>query len=329
MQPGFSIRFKTPLGLTAGIAIALGMMSCPNVGWASVSICTSSAVTLASFGATDTGDGCINADQSFSNFATSSAAGPTLTNSDNKIAATNTFSSVSTPWTVTDLFTPVAASDWETSGASGNLAAGITVLTDSQQNYITNPFYPPPDPGHALFLTSLKLIATGSTGNGTGVLGDNMSMSADFCIGNNACTNPNFEVQLSADWGQNTSTVTAYTCSVGASVTAYFSCGSSQSDTPITVTFLQAIATVTVEDGFNMVTNKAGTTDQLISFANVWGGEELPIGSESPEPSTFVMLGAGIAGMALLRSRRKGRVSEVTVSRRPNFSAGKRDYKNT
>jgi hypothetical protein len=282
------------------------MMLFPKAGWASVSICTSTAVTLASFGATNTGDGCIASDQSFSNFATSSVAGPTLTNSDNKIAATNTFASVSAAWAVTSLFTPAAASDWETSGASGNLAAGFSMVTNSQQTYITNPFYPQPSPGDALYLDSLELVATGSTGNGTGVLGDNMSMSTDFCMGNNACNSPNFEVALNADWGQNTSTVTAYTCSVGALVTAYFSCGSALSDNPITVTFLQPIATITVEEGFNMVTNKAGTSDQLISFANVWGDDEQATGSESPEPSTLLLFCCGIAAMGFLRSRRKG-----------------------
>jgi PEP-CTERM motif len=296
-------RLKLPVRRAAGIAIAAGMMLFPKVGWAGADFCTSTAQTLASFGTTSTSNGCFNADESFINFNTITVAGgPPQSNATNQIAATNTFSSVSTPWTVTDLFTPVAASDWEASGSSGNLVGATMLLTDSGNNFAPNPFYPTPDPGDGLYLDSLKVIATGMTGNGAGG-GDNMSLSAAFCAGTAPC-NGNNTVQLNVDWGNNTSTVAAYTCSVDAGAAALFSCGSSLSSNPITVTFLQPVQTVNLDEFYDLSTT--GGTDELFSFANDWGNEELPTGaSPAPEPSTFLSIGLGIAAVGFLRARRK------------------------
>lgn len=289
------------------MVIPLALMF-PEAGWASVSICTTTPATLASFGATDPGNGCIGNDDSFSNFSTITGMGsPSRTNSDTEIAVSNTFSAVSTPWTVTSLFTPAVAADWEASGATGFLAQSFGSLTDSQQNFISNPFYAQPDAGDAIYLDSFELISTGVTGLGTGVLGDNMNVSAVFCIGISPCTVFD-EVQENVDWGQNTSTVTEYTCSVGTLASAYFSCGSASSDNPIVVTFLQPVATINVSNEMNLVTNN-GSNDRVFSIANVWGMDEQPTGSPdaTPEPSTFLLFGFGIAGVGLIRRRRRGK----------------------
>jgi hypothetical protein len=283
---------------------------CANYGWGSVAACTTKA-TLASFGAA-TGAGCYETDKTFSNFGVvngSNSAGVPQSASTVDIAGTDTFGGteiLNVPWTVSEAFTGATVANFQATGNGETRTQGtMSMLVNSTNAFLTNPSYPTPQAGAQNFITSVSLSTSGVTGTSTGTP-DSLVVIETFCIGNGACTTGagGDEVILTATYGNNSATP-SYTCALGAGVTAATahivgtSCPAGQSVTPITVSFSLNVTTLTVSDSYALTAHGnlgANTTVTLNNFTNVFGEDEL-----APEPSTFVLFGSALAGLALLR----------------------------
>jgi hypothetical protein len=285
-----------------------------NYSWGSTAACTTRA-TLSSFGVTapTTGDGCYETDKTFSNFAVvsgSSGTGITQSTSTVKIQGSDTFVSetLNTPWNVSEAFSGATVADFAVTGTGGATTKGtMSMLVNSTNAFLTNPSYPTPVAGATNFITSVSLSTSGKTGNANNN-DDSLIITETFCIGNAACTATD-EIILTATYLNNSSTP-SYTCAFGAGGTAATthtvagSCSGTASASRDVVSFSINVTTVTVVDVYTLAAqvNAAGgsTTVTLKNFTDVFGEEEL-----APEPSTFLLLGSALAGVAVLRRRKQ------------------------
>jgi hypothetical protein len=299
------------------LALVGAYLLAANYGWGSVTACATKTA-LSSFG-TGTGSGCYETDKTFSNFAVAndtSNGGVAQSTGTVDIAGSDTFSSekLNTPWTVSEAFTGATVADFQAIGTGRLTTAGtMTMLVNSTNAFLTSPGYPTPRAGAQNFITSVSLSTSGVTGNSTGTP-DSLVVIETFCIGNGACTTGTGgdQITLTATYGNNTGTP-SYSCSLGTGVTpasahiVAASCPATASATPITVAFSLNVTTLTVSDNYSMVVhgnNGGNTTVTLNNFTNVFGEEEL-----APEPSTFALLGAALAGIGVFRwSKRKRRL---------------------
>ena len=291
-NPGIGWR-----GGVGTIALLLILMS--SVSWAADASCATKA-TLASYG-TGTANGCYEIDQTFSNFLVTSGSAGTgttaQTTSTDDIAGSSTFSAVTTPWTVTSTFSGATAADWEVVGGTGgaNTEGTITYVTNTNQAEFTVPGYPTPSAGNSIAISSLSLTASASTGTNAA---DTITITETFCIGSAACTTgaTGDTITLTATYSGTSDTTATYGCT--ALTDSGATCGSASSATPITVTFATQATTLNFSDNYNLVAH-GGTTDTLNDFFNTFNTDEIG----APEPSTFLLLGAGLAGFGLLRLR--------------------------
>jgi hypothetical protein len=292
-NPGIGWR-----GGVGTIALLLILMS--SVSWAANASCATKA-TLASYGTPGTAVGCYEVDQTFSNFlVTNGSAGTgstTQTTSTDDITGSSTFSAVTTPWTVTSTFSGATAADWEVVNGSGgtNTEGTITYVTNTTQAEFTVPTgYPTVTSGDHIAISSLSLTASASTGTNAA---DTITVTETFCIGTAACTTgaTGDEITLTATYSGSGDTTATYGCT--ALTDSGATCGSASSATPITVTFASQVTTLNFSDDYNLVAHGT-TTDTLNDFFNTFNTDE-----EAPEPSTFYLLGAGLAGFGMLRLR--------------------------
>lgn len=286
-------------------SLAALLLLCAAFGWGADSACNPGPATLSSFGTPGTGVGCFETDDSFTNFSVTNQG--TLNTGDQvvgdvNIAGANTSDSpVTTPWTVTETFSPTSASYWNTGANSGgaNVEATIGYLVNSSAAYIskaTNTQYPTPTAGDAFYIDSVSLAkVTGTTGNSGGTA-DSITVTEIFCIGNGACSTAATRVTLTATFGNNSSTPT-YSCVAGATIAADGSCSGG------TFNFAtgEHVTTLTVTDQYDLVVHST-TTDFLTSFGNVFGEDEA---AATPEPSTFILLGTVLVGIGFLRFRKR------------------------
>jgi hypothetical protein len=291
-NPGIGWR-----GGVGSIALLLILMS--SVSWAANASCATKA-TLASYGTPGTAVGCYEVDQTFSNFlVTNGSAGTgstTQTTSTDDITGSSTFSAVTTPWTVTSTFSGATAADWTITGSTGvNTEGTITYITNTSQAEFTVPTgYPTVTAGDHIAISSLSLTASASTGTNTA---DTITITETFCIGSATCTTgaTGNEITLTASYSGSGDTTATYGCT--ALTDAGATCGSATSATPITVTFASQVTTLNFSDNYDSVVHVA-TTDTLNDFFNTFNTDEV-----APEPSTFLLLGAGLAGFGMLRLR--------------------------
>jgi hypothetical protein len=293
-----------------------------DVSWASVASCATTA-TLDSFNTgvtpTGTGNGCFDIDKSFTNFSVANAStggGLAQSNSTDQITGTNTFSAVTSPWSVTTTFTPTVAADWSVSGRASptfdTINGTINMVVNSNGAFIApgtgagqNNQYPVPIPASDRFYIQTASLGpvVGTTGHG--FVPDTIVITETFCAGVAAC-NAADQIVLTATIGNNSSVVSSFTC-VAAGANTMATCGSASSASAITVTFYYPfVQALNVSDNYTEIVQQSGggflTTDTLSSFGNVFGGVEL-----SPEPSTFVLLGTALLGLGALRFARRAK----------------------
>lgn len=264
---------------------------------ASTSIPASALVTACSSAATGTaistynalGTGCAAVNLSFENMALTGGSG-----SGGFVAPTTANTAVySTGGGL--VFNPITAGDWDAGTGDGTsaLAATFSYVAISHSNVAysggggtytnagTNRFWS---------FSSITLAGSGSVSN---TAGQSMTVTQTVCFGVTTAAGCNASNQgiLTASWAAGASTPTIG-CSEGG---AALSCASGVLNTTLTAN--QAYFSVTI--AANRVSG--GTLVDLNSFTLTPG-----MIASAPEPSTFGLLGAALAGLgALARKRRK------------------------
>lgn len=266
----------------------LGMLLLSSVSFATTASCNTLA-ELASYG-TRTSDGCYEIDQTFGNFAVSSAGtGIAQSTSTDDILGSSNFSTVTSPWTVTSTFSGATVADWEAGGATTE--GTITYQTNTTEAYFTSGTYPTPSPGDYIAITSMNLTVSGSAEGGTP---GSIAVTETFCIGAGPCTvgASGNTIILSATF--DNSLTPTYACSVLTDSGA--TCGSASSASPITLTFAEPAVTLDFSDNYNLV-----GSGNMTAISNLFNTD----GTNVPEPSMFLLLGGGLGGALLLRAYRK------------------------
>jgi len=273
-----------------------------NYSWGSTAACTTTAA-LSSYGASTTGDGCYSVDQTFSLFSVSSqstGAAIAQTTTTDDIGATSGFSAITTPWSDNATFTPAIAADWSETSSGGQILGGtLNYVTDSQHSLMTDPSYQAAQTGYSVFIKTASLAAVGTTGNSALAGGDSMSVTEILCIGTAACVagGTGNEITLTETWANNISTPTL-TCTITGSA-AHATCAAG------VATFTLNVTQLNVTDIYTMAVHLStgggsNTTDTLTSFTNDFTDGEI-----TPEPSTFILMGSALAGVAALRFRKR------------------------
>jgi hypothetical protein len=282
------------------LALIAAMFVFASVGWASNANCGTASFATISVNSNPGAptQGCYVTDDTFSQFNVtygSSAGGNTDTSQTDTITGTSTFSAVSTPWTETATFAASSASQWATSGSSSVQNQGtVNMIVNSTEAAFTVPKYNTPDAGDQVYFNTLGLAASGSTGTSSS---DAITIVETYCIGAAACTASD-QVTITATYTGGGATSPTFACVAGATSDA--TCTSATGSTASFAGGSQ-VTTLNVTDQY-VISGSGGNS--LGSIANSFGDFEGP-DVPSPEPSTFILLGSALAGLGLVRLRRK------------------------
>lgn len=295
------------------VKLLFGGVFAATLSWGGVVACATAGAGLALNNATFTpqglSNGCASVDVSFTNVsltgATQSGAGATETSANNAFFTTGTAASGNTVGPVTATFDPTTAANWSIN------TAGETSTTGATDNYVavantggtyTGGSYPSPTTsGDHWAFNDITLDPSGTMSGDTGA--SDVKVTMNICVG---------ETTTTGCLAQNTATITAtisangsvfgFTCSVGSGfTTTWGNCaGGSGTATNVTLTVAQATE-VAVSDVYLVDrVNATGATVTLNNFENIFGET-----ADSPEPTTFVLLGSALAGLGFLSRRRR------------------------
>jgi hypothetical protein len=274
------------VGRASKIALAGAFLFAANYGWATFSACTT-ATTLGSFGATSGSDGCKASDENFSNFqlGVDGAAPAALT------ATTDGYDSILA--TAASL-APVAT--YTNNVAGGGVGSWTNLSTRGDQQIFqfvnaVNNAAPTPPPGSYAYFTSIALTGAATFGANA----DTLTVKQDICAGNvAACTDTTVGVIIIIETFTGNGT--------GGSAAPSWSCTATTGSGPLGtcvgttgVVNLQHITGITIDTTIASVHNSPGLTDFVDSY-----GE-----GDIPEPSTFILMGSALAGVAALRFRKR------------------------
>lgn len=257
-----------------------------SAGWATSVPCGSLAPLDSLTG------GCYEVDQTFDNLSVSGSTavipgpGPVQSTSTVDLQGSDNFSAVTTPWLVSATFSPPTAADWQATGL-GHVDGRINFTVNAQGDNLD-----PPTPGDSIqiFAATLQVL---SALTGTYRL-DQIIVTETLCAGTGPCSAPDTATLIAAYIGNQLSTP-FYTCTTGAAFPG--ACAGSLSASPIQLNISGGLSTFNVTDNYFMAVFDG--TDTLGSFVNQFDD------AETPEPSTFVLIGTALAGARVLRSRRQ------------------------
>ncbi len=277
----------------AGLMLAAFVLAA-NTSWGSYSACAGAAPgnTLGSYTQSTRGTGCSITDASFENISLTNAVGTgTFTaqsTSTDDIHATSTAASGNTVGPVDFFFDPAAAADWQLTASTSTEGATINYNAIAHTSG-SAPFAPAPTTaGDQWLFDSIILTPTATISAGGG---NTITVTEVFCLG--ATTTAGC---AAADKGTITATYTnnstvAYTCIFGST-----GCVSPTSNTVDLTAALQTAAIAVSETYLLSRTGLTGATLTLTDFENTFGED-----AESPEPSTFILLGTALIAIGLLR----------------------------
>lgn len=289
-----------------GLVLAAFVLAA-NIGWGSYSACAGAAKRnkLGAYTQSTPGTGCSVTDASFENMSLANPVGTgtftAQTTSTDDIYATSTAASGNTVGPVNFFFDPAAAADWEVTAGTSTEGATINYNAIAHTSGVA-PFAPAPtSAGYSWLFDSIILLPTATISAGGG---NTITITEVFCLG--ATTTVGC---AAADKGTitakytNNSTV-AYTCAFGSA-----GCVSGTSNT---VDLSAALQTGTIAISETYLLSRTGSTGNLtLTDIKDTFGED----AESPEPSTFVLLGTALAAVGLLRFRAPDRRSWFSAAR--------------
>jgi PEP-CTERM motif len=274
---------------TSNLAIISAAVLVSASAWAGPSGCsTANPFTAVS---TLTANGCFQADQTFYNFTQGAGAGdviggtPNVALAGNFIDGSGTFTKTAA-FTVGETFLGTAAGGgWTETGTGGATKSGDFIQTVNSNDILGGDT-------QSGYITSVSLGAVGSTGADAT---DELIVSEKFCLGagTTPCTT-NF-VTIKATYLGSTETAPTTTSCVVTGTIAGVTCNG---PTSLTATILASdhVTSLIVENGYQLEAH-GNTTVTLTSFEDSFGGT-------APEPSTFLLFGSALAGIAALRRRK-------------------------
>lgn len=289
--------------------LAIGLMSLALFtavpGQAAISACgvgTANEAALSTYGSAALGNGCARVDLSFENFAVVSVSntGGFGTPAPSTTAGYVTGASATSGNTVgviNFLQAAVTPADWTSNnGGSNDHATFAYVATaHSTGTYTGGTYTAPTDPSLSWYFSSLQLLTAAVIPN---TVGDSVTFVQKFCLG--ATTT----VGCAA---ANLATITsAYTVTAGvAGLSSNFSCGSSFSCSGTTANILSSLyfSTVAVLTDMTAIRSSGPPSEGSVTIGDF--GTAFGQFADTPEPSTFGMLGAALVGLVFLGRRRK------------------------
>lgn len=291
----------------ARLAIAGTFLLSANWAWGTTAACSQPSPTTISNLQTTAGFGsyCYETDKTFSNVTVtdggSTAGGVTQSASTIALQGSDNLSTYTTgvPWMVAANFVGATPADFQASStSSGSYAAtyGQMTFLVTSSSTAANLAYPTPQAGQFNDITGVSLAADATIGNSSTT--DFAQVEMAFCIGSASCTADNIvESYVTIGGG-----VPAAGCSAGRNAGIVVS---SCTLSAASVTFASAATTLNVIEYYTAYAQGGtSTTSTLNYFQDIFTEEEM-----TPEPSTFLLIGSALAGIAALRLRaifRKG-----------------------
>jgi hypothetical protein len=290
--------FKTIRSCTLILALVLGTA---GTGWATVAACGTTpgtAVALSTLGIASTTSGCWADDLSYTSLnltgGNSSGGGTTPSSANIDLYSAGTAASLNTIGPVS-LFVDGFHSITSTGTETGTVAVQATANTGAGVGGLT--YTPPTNLALHWAYATLTLTPTlGSIGTGTG---DTVTITENFCL--NATQATAGGSCKAADQGTitaqyNGSTTVGYTCAFG--TTGICVTGTSNEVNFTTLSFLPTTIATTSLVTIDRV--GGGGTVTLTNFEDSFG--ETAVG---PEPASWGLMGAALAGLALIGWRKR------------------------
>src|SRR5579875_1576172 len=255
------------------VLAALLLPLCSGLAWASDTSCPGTAKALNSFGPSNLSDGCIETDKNFLNFTAGAGPSNSTGTTDPDTASIDILGGGTAGLTTAQFSTPGGRG----TNATWSLSSGGSHTMDSQFTYTVEN-------------TSSALIDLIELSLGPNTI----TVTEVFCLGQTSLTGcssaheGSISLALSTQNGTPTETITLPTGAMNCS-TATTGC----------ITGFGTYSTVYIQTDviLDRVNNGGGTTVALNSLTEYFG--------DAPEPSTFVLLGSALAGVALLRLRKR------------------------
>jgi len=253
---------------------------CASFGWATDTSCPVGATPINTFG-TGITNGCIETDKNFLNFTAGAGPSNSVGTADPDTASIDILGGGTTALTTAQFTTPGGRG----TNATWSLASGGTHTMDSQFTYTVENTSSP-----LIDLLQLSLGTNTITANS----GNTITVTEVFCLGQTTlagCTAAHqgtISLELTTQGGTPSETITLPTGAVNCST-----------------------ATVGCIDGFGTYSTVFVQTDVILDRVNTGGGTTVALNSltegfgDAPEPSTFVLLGSALAGVVLLRFKKR------------------------
>lgn len=269
------------------------MIGSQAVGWAAISACTTG--TGQTLTVVNTGPGCTVTDELYNNFSAPTSG---VTAGDIFIQGVNAATYGATT------ITPVQI-DFSTTGTNTWTAAHGTTLPATAFNYkvgvdtAVTGYTAPHSPDSSWDITEVLAGMTASTFHGT----SSATLIENFCANGGT---------LGANGGAITGCATsvtgqikivettggfADTCTFGGTT---ITCGGGNTSATPFITLASPVSFLTVQESIGIINNNGSAGITVSPILN-----EFDETGETPEPSTFALLGSALAGVATLHFRRR------------------------
>ncbi len=280
---------------TENLKLILGVVLLSSVptAWGGVTACpTSTGTSVGSFGATSMTNGCADVDLSFTNLSvtggTHTVDGTTPTTSNIDIYGNGTAPSGNSIGPANLNFSGFASI---TGNGSETATVSAVVEANTGGSYSGGSYPTPSSPSGSWAFTDMTLLPSA-----TFFSGDKITISETFCIGansTNGCSSQNLG-NITATYGGFGSV--AFNCTFGTAGVC-----SNSSGNYVSFGGLSAQPTmIAISDLVTIANGNVGSV-ALKDIENIFGQADP---DPTPEPSSLILLGSALAGLALYRFRR-------------------------